>query len=300
MGRSNSIEQQQKSNAEFQAYVDSMNADLEKRVDIEAKKIDGLIEEHYKLYPDKAELLLGSYRHLSTVSEWSLDSVNKILDGCRKAIFGAAPPQGAKSDKAPVEVSASIAEIKERELYIANAAFEVVQGALSSFTSKTTTSVMTKTEVKNLSPGLTLFITVMENTYSRKDFFRNESIIQNMFYFKVYYSIKEGQQVSKLSDLKAYEDQKAVFRKLLLKQQEAMLKLDVTDVDFVLQLQKIEVISDRLNASLEKINTKIVALSDRNVSNALHSNDIKDGFDGDAILRNIKEAKHKLLAAINN
>lgn len=294
MGRSNSIEQQQKSNDAFNAYIDSMSADLGKKLESERQKIDSLIEQHYKPFPDKAELLLGSYQHLSTISEWSLDSVNNILDGCRRAIFGAPAPKGVVSDQSKPEVTASINEIKERELYIANAAFEVVQGALSSFTNKTTTSVMLKTDVKNLSPGLTLFITVMENSYSRKDFFRNESIIQNLFYFKVYYSIKEGQQTSKLSDLKAYEDQKATFRKLMQKQNDKLLQLDFDDPNFELLLQKAEGITAHLDRSLQEIDKKIKALStDNSVDKVTLLNLVHNDFDGNAIINNIQKIKHQ-------
>ncbi len=43
---------------------------------------------HYEKFSDKALLVEGKYSHLTTVSEWSLKSVNAIIDACTRALFG--------------------------------------------------------------------------------------------------------------------------------------------------------------------------------------------------------------------
>ncbi|EDW1732853.1 hypothetical protein S726_005044 [Salmonella enterica subsp. enterica] len=215
MGRSNSIAEQQKSNEAFQKYVTEVQSDMTKRLSDVKSSINEMIEEHYKKYPDKNELMVGEYTHLATLSEWSLDAVNKIIDSCKKSLFGETPPpEGSEIDKSLS--SSAIQALKARELYIFNEAFTIINGILASFKNTTSTSVELKTDAKPVAPGIMLFISVMENSFSRSDFFNNELIVQNAYYFKACYSLKEGESVSKISDLQAYEDQKQSYRNQLI------------------------------------------------------------------------------------
>ncbi|CAK7014462.1 hypothetical protein [Saezia sanguinis] len=297
MGKSNSIEQQQKSNQAFQEYVNSMNNEMNKHLAEAKSAIDALITNHYKPYPDKAELIVGEYSHLATVSEWSLGSVNKILDACRNAIFGAQAPDGTQKGTDDKKVDASIAELKSRELLIANAAFDVVQSTLSTIGSSSSTSITTKTDAKAIAPGMMLFICVMENSYNRKDFFAGETIVQNMFVFRVYYSIKEGESVSKLNDLQAYENQKAAFRSLLKQNDEKVASLDVTSDNFMTDLQKLTAISETLNKRLVAINEKIAQLSSSNMLRAGRSDALVHDTEGDAIVQRITSKRDAALAS---
>lgn len=266
MGRSNSIAEQQKSNEAFQKYVTDMQSDMTKRLSDVKSSIDEMIREHYKGYPDKNELMVGEYTHLATLSEWSLDAVNKIIDSCKKSLFGEAPPpDGSESDKSLS--SSAIQALKSRELYIFNEAFTIINGILASFKNSTSTSVEIKTDAKPVAPGIMLFITVMENSFSRSDFFNNELIVQNAYYFKVCYSLKEGEAVSKVSDLQAYEDQKQSYRNQLIKIDGVISNLDVTDENYLVSLQKYSNIAEMLNKQLKLISDKIHELASGGDSN---------------------------------
>lgn len=258
MGRSKSIKEQQKANEAFNDYVKKMAKDMEEHVDKTNKTLDGMVEAHYKPFSDQAMLQQGQYSHLSTFSQWSLASVNQILQQCRDALFGKAPaPQGTEQKKPTQEQSASLTAIKERELYIANAAFEVIQGIIGSFSSITSTSVMAKAESKPLAPGLTLFIGVLNNAYSSSNFFSNEKIVQNIFVYKIWYSIQEGQRQSQLSDLEAYENQKVAFRKQLNTLNNEIMKLNILSDDYAGKMkvynERIPFIYEQLKAIDQKI-----------------------------------------------
>lgn len=271
MGRSNSIKQQQESNQAFREYVDKMTEDLEKRQQNITKELEGMISEHYKQYSDKASLMEGKYAHLTTLSEWSLDSVNSIIKACSKAIFDGKAPKGTDEKQQSPEVSASVAEMKKRELYIASVAFDVVQSIMSTFTNKTSTSIETKIDAKPVAPGMTLFIGVVNNSYSRKDFFRNETIVQSMFVFKVYYSIKEGQTVTKLNDLEAYENLKVKYRQQIDKISVVIGELDFMADDYFDKLNRYSSIVDIMNGKLKEINNRIAELSDSSSTEVLNS-----------------------------
>ncbi|WP_024890343.1 hypothetical protein [Luteimonas huabeiensis] len=260
MGKSNSIEQQQRENQAFNDYVEKMRRDLDEQLAKEQKALAGRIEAHYRNYRDDNSLIASTYQHLTTVDEWSLDSVNAAISRCKTAIFGGQLPDGATRDTPTPEASAAIKAMANLDLLIANAAFDAVQSLLRSAGSRTETSVFAKSDVRPLAPGLTLFIAVVENSFSRKDFFRNKTIVQNFFVFDARFSIKEGQTVSQFNDLRAYEDQKQSFREQLRKIDDIVMDLDPTQDDYLTQLARYSGIADTLNARLELIDQKLQAL----------------------------------------
>ncbi|GEM_PF-5162090 len=190
---------------------------------------------HYENISDKKLLVEGRYSHLTTVSEWSLNSVSAIIDSCSKALLGTkkSAPEGSKVEEVDETTSESILALKERERYIANEAFAVVQAIVGSFSSSTSTSVEKKSDAKPIAPGMTLFIGVENNSFSNKKFFTNESIIQTIFVFKVCYSIQEGKQQSALNNLQVYEDQKQRYRKIIEKLGQKEMELDIDDEDYI-------------------------------------------------------------------
>ncbi|MEX3776494.1 hypothetical protein [Pseudomonas sp. MYb118] len=268
-----------------------MRADLDKSMAVETAALNTRVKEHYSKYGDDALMIASSYRHLTTASEWSLKSINTMIDSCRTAIFGGKLPDGAKKDTQPkAEVTAAIAAMSNLDLLIANAAFDAVQALLSSIGSTTSTNISVKSDEKMLAPGMTLFITVVENSYHRKEFCSDETIIQNLFLFEVRFSIKEGKAMSKLSDLQAYENQKQSMRNQLLKVDDAVGKLDPTKDDYLTALAKFLGISDALNARLKAIDDKLQAIAASAPTNTVKPLEAvgQDSFDGDGIVAGIK------------
>lgn len=302
MGKSNSIDQQTKLNNEFQAYVSRMRQDLDSSAKEQSAKLAERIETRYSKYRDDSSLISSSYQHLTTVSEWSLASINGMIDTCRKAIFGGKLPDGAKQDTPKPEVSAAISAMNNLDLLISNAAFDAVQSLLTSAGSRTETSISIKTDEKILAPGMTLFITVMQNSYRRKDFFSNNTIIQMLFMFDVRFSIKEGQAVSKLSDLQSYEDQKQVMRNKLKQINEAVDKLNPALAEDLQNIIMYAGISDGFNKRLKTLSTKIQALTsaegaiNHNLQVSLDDSTLALPFDSDVIANRIQALANKALA----
>lgn len=260
MGKSKSIQDQMKTNQDFQNYVQQISADMASRQENMASKLADMEKTHYASFPDKAVLMEGRYSHLTTTSEWSLKVVSNIINGCSQALFGSKEPEGSTKPETSQEVSASLQEIKTRELYIANQAFDVVQAIVGGFTNSTSTSVEQKLDGKPIAPGMIMFIGVENNAFSAQSFFKDEKIIQTIFVFKVCYSIKEGAAQSALSDLQAYEDQKATYRSSIAKLLNKLHDLDVTSDDYDEQEQKYSARLEEMNERLQKLNEKISSL----------------------------------------
>lgn len=262
MGKSNSIQQQETKNTEFQEYVTKMNSDMDQRQQALQGELEDMEQKHYENISDKTLLLEGRYSHLTTVSEWSLKSVSAIIDSCSKALLGtkSSTPEGSKIEKTDEETSASVLALKERERYIANEAFAVVQAIVESFSSSTSTSVEKKTDAKPIAPGMTLFIGVENNSFSNKKFFSSESIVQTIFVFKVCYSIQEGKRQSALSDLQVYEDQKQRYRMTIEKLGKKEMELDTDAEDYLENFTKLENMIELMAGKLKGITAKISEL----------------------------------------
>lgn len=262
MGKSNSIQQQEAKNTEFQEYVTKMNSDMDQRQQALQQELEEMEQKHYESISDKTLLMEGRYSHLTTVSEWSLNSVSAIIDSCSKALLGTktSAPEGSELENTDEETSESILALKGRERYIANEAFAVVQAIVGSFSSSTSTSVERNSDAKPIAPGMTLFIGVENNFFSNKKFFASESIVQTIFVFKVCYSIQEGKQQSALSDLQVYEDQKQMYRKTIEKLGKKEMELDMDAEDYIENLTKLENMVDLMTRRLKEITAKISEL----------------------------------------
>lgn len=277
MGKSNSIEDQQKKNEGFQTYTNMMKAEMEKQTNAMESKIEEMVKEHYKSYSDNQNLLKGQYNHLTTISEWSLKSVNQIITLCAKTILGSKAPEGSEKAEQKETTSKAILAMKERNLFMQNEVFEAIEGILTCFESKTSTTVELVYQQKPIAPGITLFIGVAENSYAHKDFFNAETIVQTMYVYRIMFSLKEGLMQSKLSDLECYENQKVVYRKLIEQQNEVVAQIDITSDGGYEKLMRISNITDYLVMRLDGIGDKIekLALGENSLSRAALKRELK-------------------------
>lgn len=259
MGKSNTISDQEKLNAQFQSYIDTQTRVLDQLTSGAQVAIDNTIATYYKAggWSDAKPLVAGSYQHLSTASEWSLDSVSRMIDAVRDSIFGKKPPEGTTMPTLPSDLAANVAKMAGMEQLIASAAFDAIQGVLAAFTSSTQTSVKKDYVTRVLAPGLTLFCCVIENQYSRGDFLSNNVIVQNAYVFDTRFSIRQAGDISAFNDIQALEAQKWAFRDQLAKVNAAVAALDPTEDAYQIQLAKYTAIGDTLDARLKMLQETI-------------------------------------------
>jgi hypothetical protein len=222
------------------------------------------VKKHYSTYTDRVQLLQGSYSHLTTVSEWGLDNVNKMITSIKDSLFGIkAPPQGTTKDAVSEATTKSIAALSAFDLLIASAAFEVIQGILTALGSSTKTEVTKLEKNKKVAPGVNLFIAVLDSSYQRSTFLDNQLIVQNMYVFEVHYSTQEGLIDAKRSTLQTYMDEKEIWIGQIGKIGEAVEKLTPgDDLDkYQLQINQYDKILDTFNDKLQKLDAEIVKLA---------------------------------------
>ena len=212
MGAAPTISEQAAKDKEFQKYVDERNAELDKTVATATAAMDSQMKDFYTKggWDDAKPLASGAYQHLATASTWSLDHVNNMIEAVRGAVFGGPPPAAPDPNvPAPKDQSANKVEpidaktktlmglMAGTELVIANAAFQAITGILSQFKSSMETSLVKNVQQKDLTPGMSLFVCVMENKFHRKDFFNDELIIQDFYIYRCSFSVNRAADIAK-------------------------------------------------------------------------------------------------------
>lgn len=265
MGKSKSIEDQTALNDKFQAYIDQQTQVLDKTVAAATQTLDAQIEAYYAKggWNDAKPMISGTYQHISTTSDWSLNAVADMIGQLKSTLFGGPPPGGTTAPAQPPDVSAAVAKLDAMEVLITDAAFTAIEGILQAFTSSTQTTVQSKTEVQVLAPGLTLFLAVVENQYSRSDFVSGETIIQEAYVFDTRFSIKQGGDIAKFNQLTSLIAQQTTQQDITAKCDKAIEELDVTVDDYDVKVAKYQGIVDRANAQVEVLQGEISKLEEK-------------------------------------
>jgi hypothetical protein len=216
MGHAASISDVAKTNTDFQKYINDRNAELDTATADAKTKMDAQIKKFYQdgNWGDAKPIASGAYQHLSTASTWSLDHVIEMIGAVRDAIFGGDVSKTvvAPTDKVPLPASAKGSDITPvtknllgmmagTEAIIANAAFQAVTGILGAFKTSTQTDLVKNVIQKDIIPGMSLFVCVMENKYSSQSFFSGELIVQNFYIYDVRMSADRAADLAKFDRL---------------------------------------------------------------------------------------------------
>jgi len=277
VGRSKSIVDLQKSNQDFFNYTKEMEKELMSKL----SEVDSLLQKeignHYKGYSDNSQYMMGQYSDLTTISEWSLESVESIIGAVKNALFGGKVPEGSQKENSDVEEDPSFLALQSKQLYIANAAFSIVSGVLNTFKVSTSTSIQYKIDAKPILPGMMLFLGVVNNSYNRKNFFTGEKIVQNLFTYKVHISINELKELSKFNDLQMWESLKEGYRSQMADISKAIAKLDIKNREkYMEELGWLKSLAEGCKAGLKVCDDEIAKVSPRSKLLAVEENE----FDG--------------------
>jgi hypothetical protein len=265
MGTSNTIEQQKKLNNAFVEYIADQTKQLDKMTADAESEIGTRTEAYFKAgkWDDAAPLIRGRYEHLTTASEWSLDNVSKMIDALRNAMFGrSSTPNGSTVTKDP-GVLANVAKMADMELLITTAAFNAIQGIMSTFTTGTDTSIQKDYATKELAPGMTLFLCVIENQYHRTDFLSDNSILQTAYVFDTRFSIKQAGDIANFDQVQSLIEQQHTAEDLITKFDKALNALDVTAANYDTLSTKYQASLAKLNAQVDTLKTQIDKLRSR-------------------------------------
>lgn len=292
MGQSKSIEQLAQKNEAFQKFIQDMRRDLDAELEKQKAVVKGLVEAYRKDFGDEVMVLEGTFAHQTTVSEWSLDAVNKMIDACRNAILGGPAPEGIAKGEDAKNIATAMGGIQSVNQIIGNAAFNVVQSLLRSVGSRTKLETQSSSRSVPIAPGLRLVIAVIENGYEETSFFNKESIAQTVFVFSARYSLKEGKLQAEMAGLTALSDLSAAFAVQLKQVSKEIATLDIMADNYDERMDRLEKIQGRIQTNMRALDKEIRALGGTPTDRvALHDT-------VDTVVQNVRQLRkaHRLLA----
>lgn len=282
MGKSNSIEQQAKMNQEFQQYIDTQTKALSATTKQARADMDKTIAEYYKSgqWDDVSPVAAKTYQHMTTTSEWSLTSVSQMIDSLRNTIFGTAttpvggnptppadgkvtPPVDNKVPATPSILEANMSQMAHMQTLIATAAFTAIQGMMLAFTAKTETSLQSQATVKELAPGLTLFLCIIENRFKNSTFFTNNMIVQTVYVYDVRFSVQQAGDLAEFNQVQALISEQATITNYINQCNAALKQLTVTAGDFEEKHTRFTKLLNGFNDDLEHLQARIDKLTDQ-------------------------------------
>lgn len=261
MGTSPTIAQQQQAQQQFQQFVDNATKNLDAIMASMTSDIQADVTAYYKSFPDYKPLMLGNYQHVSTVTEWSLAAVGAMLGKIKDCLFGGPVPAGSKTTPDLSNLAQNMAGLASSEALILGAAFNAIQGILISLGGSTTTTVQKQRTVKELAPGLTLFLGVLDNELDTKGLISHESIIQTGFVYQVYFSIQQSQAMAKFDQVNALTAEINTANGLIAKCNAAIAKLDPTSDDFDAQNTRYTTCLAKLNDQVADLQKQVQAIT---------------------------------------
>lgn len=215
MGRSPSIQDLESKEDEYRAYLVRIQQQLNQKAAASEKEMNDRIDSFYKQNNyDQISFISGKNADFMQSSEWSLSNVKKIIDAISKAVFGSSHsnvPDGTTVENKE-EISKSIEESENLQLYIAGKCFDVLSGIITSFGSSSSVSYNSSYKDISLGNGLHLFAMVIVDSYKSESFFDNQEIYEYLYIYKVFFSTAEAKTEAKIDVISLYEDQVETFK----------------------------------------------------------------------------------------
>lgn len=200
MGKSRSLEDQAKVNRSFFNYMQEQEQLMNASVAEAEKNVGADVAKFARSYDDLQLLAKKQYQHFSTLSEWSLDAISKMIDSIANTFFagGDLKSLGGKGTS-----PAALVGMSPMEIAIAQTVVSAISTILQGFHTTTQTDISKQQLMVSAAPGLTVFLGIHERAFAAKGFTLSENIVQNAYYFEAYWSTKQNASAEAISAIQA-------------------------------------------------------------------------------------------------
>ena len=189
MGKSKSIQNQQKQNQEFQDYLDEIQQKLKEKAKDNEAKFEEEIKEHYG-----AEY--GSLIHIATAEKFDFRQLNEVtLDNLAKVIQGtinAISPGDGQTKDIKEDAKKEVATIVDYKAMAAAVASNLIMAALNGLTTSSEITYSCDYKAESLCPGLTLHILVANDSYKSSRWFSNTEIVESYVKYQLMFSYQRA------------------------------------------------------------------------------------------------------------
>lgn len=223
MGKTQSIADKEKQDAEFKAFMEKLAADSKKKETEMLGEIQAVVSDFYNKNGWKSQRFFGDRRSdYQNYSDWSLQNVTNIINSIGSAISSAKFPskEVPGSEQASTETNKEVKEnlpafVEDINLTI-NRVVALLNGFLTQFASHSSVSQKAAFQDLPMSGGLHLFVSQCGSVYREKRFFENQFIGSFQVVFEAYMSVDEARAISIQQILKTTQKEIEIVNALIL------------------------------------------------------------------------------------
>lgn len=270
MGKTQTIADKEKQDAEFKAFMEKLGADSKKKEEEMLDQIQSVVSNFYTKNGWKQARFFGDRRSdYQNYSDWSLQSVVNIINTIGSAISAAKFPskEVPGSEDAKPETNAEVKDnlpafVEDINLTI-NRVVALLNGFMTQFASHSSVSQKSAFQDLPMSGGLHLFVAQCGSVYREKRFFENQYIGSFQIVFEAYMSVDEARAISIQQILKTTQKEIEIINALILDIRQAqsdtlrtlthdvaMYRQTKLDFDEMIEMQKVS--RDELVKEYEK------------------------------------------------
>ncbi len=260
MGKSKSIEEQQRQNQEFQNYLKEIQQNLDERAKIHGEEFLNKMKEYYGGEYDKVIRIGAAEKYdFRQMDEVTLSNLQNVIQGTVDAIF-----PGSKQDQGMEEkAKEAIATVTDFRGMAAAVATNLIMGAMNILATSSEITFNYSIKSESICPGLTLHILVANDSYKDKRWFHNTEIVESYVRYELIFSYSQVQTEMDIKyfnyQLKAIEELEEAVNVLKSGFAKALMDPDVSDERLESMKTRIKMGEAQVNMSRDEVKKAIAA-----------------------------------------
>lgn len=260
MGKSKSIEEQQKNNAKFQAYIDDIQQKMSKKAKIHEEEFIKKMKEYYGDEYDTVTHIGAAEKYdFRQLDEVTLKNLQDVIQSAVDAIF----PGSKQDQKMKEEAKEAISTVEDFRGMAAAVATNLIMGAMNVLATSSDITFNYSIKSESICPGLTLHVLVANDSYKSSEWFNNTEIVESYVRYELIFSYS---QVQTEMDIKYFNYQLDAIAKLEQsvsvwkgKYAEAVMDPAVSDEQLDAMAKRISMVEEQVNNSREEVKKAIDA-----------------------------------------
>lgn len=260
MGKSKSIEDQQRQNQEFQNYIKEIQQTLDEKAKKHGEEFLGKVKEYYGGEYDKVVRIGAAEKYdFRQLDEVTFKNLQDVIQSTVDAIFPGSKQEQSMEEKAK-EAIATVVDFRGMAAAVAT---NLIMGAMNILSTSSEVTFNYGIKSESICPGLTLHVLVANDSYKDSRWFHNTEIVESYVRYELLFSYN---QVQTEMDIKYFNYQLAAIEKLeesvnVLKGKyaEALADPDVSDEKLESMERRIDMAEKQVDKSREEVKKAIAA-----------------------------------------
>lgn len=260
MGKSKSIEDQQRQNQEFQNYIKEIQQTLDEKAKKHGEEFLSKVKEYYSGEYDRVVRIGAAEKYdFRQLDEVTFKNLQDVIQGTVDAIFPGSKQEQSLEEKAK-EAIATVADFRGMAAAVAT---NLIMGAMNILATSSEVTFNYGIKSESICPGLTLHVLVANDSYKDSRWFHNTEIVESYVRYELLFSYS---QVQTEMDIKYFNYQLAAVEKLeesvnILKGKyaEALIDPDVSDEKLESMEKRIDMAEKQVDKSREEVKKAIAA-----------------------------------------